>query len=201
MPINALAPDSVNAMSMFATGPTHPPQDKNLLEQAIEEYPVLKGHKFGYSENPSIPYMESWPVGEEGEGSWKRPKNIPIDTFGVEVPANWATTKGTKSKDIAADIAFHYLDTVDPVLKKTKQDFIASMTPNQKQILQEQYQHAVKNSNEKRPFELWSEMSGIPAWLRGYMFEQWPENFTSQVYTPEQRQMFDNALKYMREPK
>lgn len=37
----------------------------------------------------------------------------------------------------------------------------------------------------------------LPAYFRGYTFDQWPSDFTSKVFTPEQIQIFDNVRKYL----
>jgi len=163
----------------------------NLYEQALKQYPVLQQYPVRYTERTDIPgHMESWPVGEEGGPEWPRPEELPMDQFGVEV-------RGTDSRpeDVLGDISSHHLVNVDPVTKDTYTRFAGSMTPEQVGILNEQYQHAV-NSGEKRSFEQWASVSGIPAWFRGYTFSQWPEEFTSRAYTPDQTRLLDRLRHY-----
>jgi len=163
----------------------------NLYEQALEQYPVLQQYPVRYTERTDIPgHMESWPAGEEGGPEWPRPEELPMDQFGVEV-------RGTDSRpeDVLGDISSHHLVNVDPVTKDTYTRFAGSMTPEQVGILNEQYQHAV-NSGEKRSFEQWASVSGIPAWFRGYTFSQWPEEFTSRAYTPDQTRLLDRLRHY-----
>ena len=172
------------------------PAPSNLYEQAKQLYPILNKYPVGYTENIDRPgFMESYPVGEEGTPDHPRPAALPIDQFGVEVFGT-----DSKPKDVMADITFHYLDKVDPVVHRTTTDFINSMTPKQHEILLEQYEWAKKNRGEERPFEQWTEASGLPGWMRGYMFKQWEPEFTDKVYTPEQRKMFDELNQYLQTP-
>ena len=68
------------------------------------------------------------------------------------------------------------------------------MTPEQKERLKGQYGHYVSKEGEKRPYEQWEQMTGLPAYFRGYPFKQWSDEFNQVAYTPEQREMFDRMM-------
>ena len=64
----------------------------------------------------------------------------------------------------------------------------------QKERLKGQYGHYVSKEGEKRPYEQWEQMTGLPAYFRGYPFKQWADEFNQVAYTPEQREMFDRMM-------
>jgi quinol monooxygenase YgiN len=83
----------------------------------------------------------------------------------------------------------------DPRVKGYYEQFAKSITPQQEQRLRLQYQHAQQREGEQRPYEQWREMSGLPAYFRGYAFQQWKD--AAQLYTPEQLKMFDSMMSYL----
>jgi Spy/CpxP family protein refolding chaperone len=95
-------------------------------------------------------------------------------------------------------VTSHQLVKNDPQVQQHYQSFVNSLTPEQEQRLNSQYEHSVQNFGETRPFEQWKEISGLPAYFRGYAFQQWPEDFNERAYTPEQRAKFDQMLQYLK---
>jgi hypothetical protein len=173
----------------------------NILQQAQQQYPVLKNQNYGYFENfqKGGGFLEHWAPGEPGAAqspgqplNGMRPKQLPLDQPGLEI-----RDQNTRPIDVLGDIVSHNLVHTDPTIKNVYQNFKQSMTPDQHQILAEQYQYAQKNEGETRSFDDWKQASGIPAFFRGYAFDQWPKDFTNKVYTPEQKQMFDGMMKYL----
>jgi hypothetical protein len=71
----------------------------------------------------------------------------------------------------------HYLGGTDPKTNKPidpqyysmKQAVLNARTPQQQAMDQREYQNAVKNEGEKRPFEQWLQQSRIDAYIRGYV--------------------------------
>jgi len=181
------------ATQLMRSGP--PP---NLLEQAKSEYPLLKNYDIGYKESfgRSRGFLESWPPGEEGAPDLPRPNEFPNDKFGVEI-----YDPKTTAKDVLGDIISHHLINVDPKIKGIYEDFAKSLKPFQENILRHQYEHAKDNDGEKRPFEDWKKDSGLPGYFRGYTFNQWPDNFNQQAYTPEQMKKLDEVMEYARKGK
>lgn len=170
-----------------ATGPS-------LLDQAREEFPVLKDHDIGYKESfgSGQGYMESWPAGETGSKERPRPSELKSDKFGVEI-----YDPQTKPLDVLGDVVSHKLVNDDDRIKQDYENFQSSLTKDQKSRLKEQYQYAKDNNGEGRPYKDWAKNSGIPAYFRGYAFKQW-EN-PDDLYTPQQMKKFDAMMDYLRD--
>ena len=172
--------------------------DKNILgtmlmDKAVKQYPILKNIPMSFAYQPSDvkapegAMMESYVPGETD-----RPKSFPLDKFGVAVFSPKATPK-----DILADVVSHYMVTTDPTVKSAYENFISGFTPKNKAFLQELYREAQQRSGEKRPFEEYARMSGMPSMFRGYMFDQYNPKDFSQAYTPEQIKAFDKLKSYL----
>jgi hypothetical protein len=184
------------------TPPIFAQPQPNLLQQAQEQYPVLKNHDYGYTENfrPGGGFLEHWEPGEAGVAPTPqtpldglRPAALPMDKPGLEI-----RDPNTRPIDILGDITSHHLINVDPVVKGAYQQLQASMTPQQHAMLQDQYQYAQKNEGENRSYEDWKSASGMPGFLRGYTFQQWPKEFNDRAYTPEQRGNLDKLMSYLK---
>ena len=167
----------------------------NLLEQARQMWPVLQNYPVGYVErfNEKDPrVLEAWQAGEPGDKQYPRPKELPLDQYGLEI-----IRKKTRPIDVAGDITSHFLVDQDPRIKQYYEDFINSMTPEQHKRLEKDYQYSRQHENERRSFEDWAHETRLPAYFRGYAFQQWPKDFTDRVYTPEQRARFDEMMGYL----
>jgi hypothetical protein len=161
------------------------------MADAIQKYPIL--NKLGIKGVPGKAngnVLEFWPPGEKG-GDVPRPSNLPIDVPGIEVGPN------ARPIDILGDVVSHHLVKTDSTIKKIYSTFSSSITPQQENILASQYKWAVKNNGEKRDFNTWRDVSGLPALFRGYPFQQWPDNFNKKVYTPKQMQLLDHMMQYL----
>jgi hypothetical protein len=164
---------------------------RDVFEQAMEMYPVLRGLGIEYkiSPNPEERRMlEFYPPDETGSKKYPRPDEIPIDKLGVEI-----FNEDVRPLDILGDVTSHWLIYNHPEYIKYYDDFVESMSPEQKQRLMGQYKHYV-SQGEERPYEQWEQMTGLPAYFRGYAFKQWPDEFNERAYTPEQREMFDRMM-------
>ena len=171
---------------------------KGVVEEAIEQYPILKniGIKSSYSYNPKQKVyggLEFWPADETGTSDYPRPKEIPTGQIGVQI----FNKDNVRPIDVLGDVASHHMIYNDPTMKQYYNQFLDSMTPAQKERLKGDYQHAVENQGEKRPFEQWAEISRLPGYFRGYTFDQWPEDFTSKVFTEDQIKLFDEVRSYL----
>lgn len=155
----------------------------SLVEQLYAAYPKLKSHPVNIREGKTTDnrLMEFY----QPEGS--SPPTIEI--FSPKTtPADWA-----------GELVSHYLVNKDPYLSAMYKRFDATLTNEQQKRLQEQYQYAQKNSGEKRSYKIWSEITGKPAYFRGYLFNQWPREMAPKLYTSDQIQMFDAINGYLRE--
>jgi hypothetical protein len=166
------------------------------MSQAAQEFPILRDLSVGYKESfgKGQGYLEFWPADETGTSDAPRPQEFPMGTVGVEV-----YDPKTRPIDIMGDVASHHLIQTDPYVKKAYEVFETSLTGDQRARLQDQYEYARRNEGERRPFNEWYEHSGLPGYFRGYAFDQW-EN-AAELYTPDQRQLFDNMMDYLRKPR
>lgn len=167
-------------------------QGDNLLQQT-KELPYMKDKEFGYAFTPNAQgysgHLESYAAGEEGTPQAPRPTSIPMNQFGVQV-----INPKTTPQDVMADYVSHYAVNNDPKLQPVYQQLLKSFDPK---LMQERYMWDVKNSGEKRPFDQWLQMSGAPAMMRGYVFNQWPKEFQQKIYTPEQVKIMDQMKSIM----
>ena len=169
-------------------------QGQKLLETAQKEYPYLSGKDIAYKYSPQQGrgFLEFYDPQETGSPEYPRPKELPLGKVGIEV-----FDPKTKPIDILADYVSHYAVEQDPYLAKQYEQFSGSMGPEQRQRLQEQYQYYQQHPDykEQRPYQEWEKASGMPAYFRGYTFNQWPDS--SKMYTPEQLNTLNAVKKYL----
>ena len=171
-----------------------PISQPSVFDQAVQSYPIIgkSGVQGVINPKEGQNMLEYYAPGEAGSADAPRPKGLQLDKPGIEIYSNKTTPL-----DVLGDVTSHYLIHNDPVVKNVYSNLAASITPHQMEILKGQYDYAMKNEGEKRPFEQWLQMSGLPAFLRGYAFKQWPDEFNEKVYTPQQKQMLDGMMKYL----
>jgi hypothetical protein len=167
------------------------PQD--VFQQALEQYPIIQKYGIKGKTSPGARegYLEFWPPGESGPPDYPRPKEFG-DSPGVEIYKS-----DTRPLDVLGDVTSHWLIDQDPTINGYYEQFKSGLNDAQRARLQEQYHYAQQNFNEARPYDQWESVSGLPGYFRGYAFQQWPEDFNQQAYTPEQRAMFDEMMKYL----
>lgn len=169
-------------------------QGAKLFEKAQQEYPYLSGKDiaYKYSPNQGRGFLEFYDPEETGSPEYPRPKELPLGKVGIEV-----FDPKTRTIDILADYVSHYGVEKDPYLTQRYQEFINSMSPEQRQILREQYQYYQQHPEykEQRPYEEWEKISGLPGYFRGYTFNQW-EN-PQEMYSPQQIQLLDQVRQYL----
>lgn len=183
------------ALSVPALPPPLPrPRPPTVFDKASAEYPILKSMGLGYTQSPvrSDAMLEFWPPGEPGAPDMPRPRTLPLGQPGIEVYSD-----KVRPIDIMGDVASHYMVTSDPVVARTYKAFTNSLQPWQEQNLRGQYEYARKNEGERRSYSDWKERSGVPAYFRGYAFQQWGDD-ASQFYTPEQLQILDAMMGYLK---
>lgn len=164
--------------------------DPSLLDLARKQYPILGSMAVNTVRTP-LPndnrMLEFWPPNEAGDKQYPRPQGLPMGQVGVQI-----ISPDTKPSDVAADIVSHYLVNTDPTLKKEYQQFAKTFqTPDEQKRLREDYQWDKTHSGEDRPFDQWTQQTRIPAYLRGYVFQQWPQNTYDKMYTPDQIKLLD----------
>ena len=169
-------------------------QGGKLFETAQKEYPYLSGKDIAYKYSPQQGrgFLEFYDPQETGSPEYPRPKELPLGKVGIEV-----FDPKTRPIDILADYVSHYGVEKDPYLAEQYKQFAGSMSPEQRQRLQQQYQYYQQHPEykEQRPYEEWEKASGMPGYFRGYTFNQWDN--PQEMYTPQQIQMLDQVRKYL----
>jgi len=169
--------------------------DPQFLEQARKEFPRLKNIDMGYKFTPKEDrgFIEFFPADEPGSPEFPRPKELPMGKPGIEV-----YSAKTRPIDVAGDIASHYMIYNDPRMIDFYSQFRQSITPEQQQRMQQQYEFYQKNYGETRPYDQWYEMTGLPGYFRGYPFQQYDPEVIEQAYNQNQRLLLDQMLNYLR---
>lgn len=164
-----------------------------LFEQAKKEYPILNNMGLNYKYNPGggRGMLEFWPGDETGTSDYPRPKEFPLGSVGLEV-----YDPKTRPIDLLGDVVSHHMIHNDPRIGAYYTQFQESLTDEQRMRLQRQYQWAQQNEDEQRPYQDWETHSGLPAYFRGYPFQQWED--AAGFYTPDQLAMFDEMMAYLK---
>lgn len=163
-------------------------QGAKLFQDAKTTFPYLADKNIGfvYSPNANNKNMLEFYSPDETE----RPKEIPLGQPGVQV-----FNPNTRPMDILADYVSHYGVTQDQKLKEIYEKFASSVP---EKTLKDRYEWHQKHEGEKRSFEDWKKMTGLPELFRGYTFKQWGDDVTAKrMYTPEQLKVLDEARKYL----
>ncbi len=192
-----ITPDAVRAAAAVKPQPSQA-LNQAIFNQALKQYPVLQGLGLSYKSSPGAGgdnMLEFWQPGDEGGKDQPRPQELPLNKPGVEVYSD-----KTRPIDILGDAVSHYMVNNDPKIKNYYQQFQESLTPEQKQNLQSQYEWSKQNDGEKRPYDEWAKTTGIPAYFRGYAFDQWPKASANKYYTSSQIKQFDEMMKYLSTP-
>lgn len=168
----------------------------NVIDQAQQQYPALGNLglvgqvRQGQTDGRKV---EFWPPNEPGNQQYPRPQDIPMGRPGVEV-----FDQNLRPIDVLGDVTSHYLMQTDPKVQGYYNQFQQSLNDDQRGRLREQYDWYQKNAGEQRPYDQWESNTGLPAYFRGYAFQQWPQDFNERAYTPDQRQMFDQMINYLK---
>lgn len=171
------------------------PELSGLLDKAKEEYPYLKDKEFDYVENftddKDAGYLEFWQPGDPGdpEGKFVRPEGISMDKVGIEV-----RRKDTRPIDILGDYVSHYGVDNDKELNRLYTEFDKA-TPDE--MLRTKYKDEQERYGEKRSYEEWKKMSGLPGLFRGYTFNQYPKSEINNIYNQEQLRILDQVRDYV----
>jgi hypothetical protein len=170
-----------------------PDASANAFESAQQQWPILRNQnilsKFTPRQSPEK--LEAWPPGEAGTVTRPRPQEFPTDSYGIEVYNH------TRPIDVLGDVVSHFLVDKDPEVRKFYNEFNRSITPQQERhVLGEHFLYD-KAHGDKRSYQDWRRISGLPAYFRGHPFQQWPENYNKRVYTPQQRELLDRMMRYL----
>ena len=154
-----------------------------LLETAQKEYPYLAGKDIAYKYTPTPGEERQLEFYKGGDlPDWAKGKQVAIEVFNPKVTP----------LDVLGDYASHYGVQTDPQLKALYAQFAGQLDPK---MMQERYQYHTQNLDEKRPYQQWYEMTGLPEIFRGYTFNQWQD--AAKMYTPEQLKTLDMVRQHL----
>ena len=157
-----------------------------MFDRAKQEYPYLgdKDIAFKYSPQPKPQYMLESYKGDDAP-DWGKGRQAAIEVFNPK----------TRPLDILGDYVSHYAVEQDPKMQEYYQQFSSSLDPA---FMQKRYQYHTQHLGEKRPYEEWAKMTGIPEMFRGYTFNQWgtPQQ-AAKMYTPQQLKILDEVRKHL----
>tara|TARA_R100000988_G_scaffold35447_1_gene17878 strand:+ start:650 stop:2599 length:1950 start_codon:yes stop_codon:yes gene_type:complete len=166
-------------------------QIENKYDTAKKMYPVLKNYPYNIVETldeNSPYYLEHFPPEEVGSLENPRPKNLPIGEYGLQI------FKDVKPEDIAGDIISHHIINKDKYLSKKYEEFKKLIS---KEDMLNRYNYHKNNLGENRDFNNWSERTGYPELLRGYVFNQFDKKTKDNLYTLEQKKVLDSIKNYI----
>ena len=166
-------------------------QGSSLLEQAKAKYPYMKDANLGFVMTPDdiekTGHLEYWSSREPGTPQRPRPFALPLGQSGLQV-----FNPNVRLEDIFGDYVSHEAVETDPKLKAMYEKFTKSVPDT---TMRARYQMHQKRQGENRPYELWRDLTGLPEYFRGYVFNQW-EN-PRQLYNREQLQQLDKIKQYI----
>lgn len=192
--------------------PTNEEYAKSLWDKTTQQYPMLKGKDIPFIYNPQggAGYLETWAKGESG-GTTKRPSQFPLDKYGIEV-----RSPDTGPREILGDYLSHIASKVDektgkpeePEFYKMYKDFEKTMdTPEMKKRLEADYKYEKKEQEklkkEGKPYldlgtkEHYIKENRIPAYMRGYVTDQWEPEWNEQWVSPKQKPILDAMKNYV----
>lgn len=187
---NAAIPGSVTAQA----APAQPDYSATLLQQASQKYPFVKKYNpvVMQSQAPQGPYQndyaETWLPNDAGTSDYARPKNIPINGYGVNIYR--------PDKFGPDDLAAEFLHA-DPLANQTRASLLQSFSASQIENLKRQsldYSDTIKGGEGEQK----AMQNATDSALRGYTVGQWPdETNASMNYTPYQMQMLNKLKSYM----
>ena len=192
--INALARDAeiVNALAPESRSNSNPYID-SLMRKAMQDYPFLSQHKpvvitnpdqgFGFAQTYS-PEETGKPL---GDGTFSRPKELPMGQLGIEIYRPDAFTH----HDLAGEVLH-----VDPYAREISDKLAKTWSPEQLKNLREHALDYQATLDEGRP-EADAVRNATDSAVRGYAVNQWPEEVnTSFEYQPVQRALLESLKNY-----
>jgi len=168
---------------------------RDVGQAAVSKYPILA--KYQLKSVVSLgaqPYkLEFWEPNDPGNSVEPRPEEIPMDSIGVQIFSDTV-----RPIDVLADVVSHYMRIHDPQMKDYYQQFVDSLTPEQKDRLKTDYVWAQKHEvTSPPPYDIWVQRVRLPAYFRGYTFRQWKNSFNRKVFTTNQIALFNKVRIYL----
>jgi hypothetical protein len=172
-------------------GPMSSKDVSNLRNSAESQYPFLKNNNYNMTytgpNNRAGAYLEAWQKGDEGDPSWKRDINLPVNTSGIEI-----MRPDVKPSDIAADMLSH----TDRYGQLYNAQLAQSLLPSQISQLKNEagdYQMSLAiGMSENQALK-----NADSSLFRAGVFGQWGPNGTANMHlNPSQQNIINQAKGY-----
>jgi hypothetical protein len=182
-PITDVTPEKLNGIDTSILKTIAKDKGGKLWEEALKQYPILESQDLAYKYSPqkNPKYMLEFMQGEDMP-KWAEGKKAAVEVYNTK----------TTPLDILGDWASHQGVTTDPQLKALYEQFQGQLDP---ESMKNRYGYHTSKLGEKRPYEQWYQMTGLPEMFRGYTFNQWKD--AKKMYTPEQLETLDKVRAYL----
>jgi hypothetical protein len=208
---------SMNPMGDTTGQPAQPSNEdiaKELWSKTTKEYPYLadKNIPIVYTPGQGAGFLETWNKTEPGSEQDKRPEGLPLGSHGIQV-----RNPDTGPKEILGDYLSHVASKVDPETGKPEdpkfynlyKKFEETMqTPEMKKRLEKDYKFEKKEQEklkaEGKPYldigtkEHYIENNRIPAYMRGYVTDQWDSEWNQSWMNSKQKRIMDQMKAHVK---
>jgi len=208
---------STNPMNDTTAQPAQPSNEdiaKDLWSKTTKEYPYLadKNIPLVYTPGQGAGFLETWDKKETGSEQDKRPEGLPLGSHGIQV-----RNPETGPKEILGDYLSHVASKVDPDTGKPEDPKFYSLykqfeetmqTPEMKKRLEKDYRFEKKEQEKLKKEgkkyldigtkEHYIENNRIPAYMRGYVTDQWDADWNQSWMTSKQKRIMDQMKSHVK---
>lgn len=168
-----------------ATSPqTVAPITDPMLASARAKYPFIGSDVVAIPKTGGGFGSEGWPAGETGDSNYPRPKQIPLNSPGIEYDPNGNID----------DLAGEVLHT-DKFANDMRDQLAKTFSPDQINYLSHEALDYGAGTDTPQDVKL---RNGTDSFIRGALLNQWPaKSVTRMNLSDEQQTLIDNLKKYM----
>ena len=172
-----------------------PRAEEDAVKQALQQYPWLRrlGAPISLTQGNGPYESESYLPHEED--------NPTPGHFTVQLRSEKAKQDISGWPSILASESLDYLSQRDPTYQRFAKQFLATMTPDQLNNVQQRYQREKKEHQEDRSFQDYLRDVDVQEYMRGYLFPRAAPGWTGPngkgKYTLQQIQLFKQLQQYL----
>ena len=187
---------------------------KDLWSKTTKEYPYLadKNIPLIYTPGQGAGFLETWDKKETGSEQDKRPEGLPLGSYGIQV-----RDSNTGPKEILGDYLSHVASKLDPDTGKPEdpkfyslyKEFEKTMqTPDMQKRLERDYKFEKREQeqlkSQGKPYldvgtkEHYIQNNRIPAYMRGYVTDQWDSDWNQSWMTPKQTKIMNKMKAHVK---
>jgi hypothetical protein len=164
-----------------------------LLSEVLGKYPALKGQPWAVIDSRSrgISNGRKLEFYSPGEPSSPVPGRPTVEVFDPSF-------QGDILHDVIAADMLHYLPHINEDFANIRAQFRQSLTPDQLAMDRRAFQRA-QQGGERRPFEQWFDQHRLDQYIGAILLPK--PNDWIRSFTPEQNQLSEDILDFLREEK